>query len=110
MLLHYITFSKIILHVITLSRFAGSVVRAANDTSPLLLEGIAEFTGSPFIIVSNHINTKILLHFNLIMPAHESYQTETIQIKMLASHRNSKTNVHLPYSILLLGKIPNQEK
>merc|ERR1711971_1016507 len=26
------------------SRFAGSVVRAANDTSPLLLEGIAEFT------------------------------------------------------------------
>merc|ERR1711981_1198813 len=28
------------------SRFAGSVVRAANDTSPLLLEGIAEFTGA----------------------------------------------------------------
>jgi len=26
------------------ARFAGSVVRAANDTSPLLLEGIAEFT------------------------------------------------------------------
>jgi len=26
------------------SRFAGSVVRAANDTSPLFLEGIAEFT------------------------------------------------------------------
>merc|ERR1712117_922260 len=26
------------------SRFAGSVVRASNDTSPLLLEGIAEFT------------------------------------------------------------------
>ena len=32
--------------LISLSRFAGSVVRAANDTSPLLLEGIAEFTGA----------------------------------------------------------------
>ena len=43
------------------SRFAGSVVRAANDTSPLLLEGIAEFTGSHHTITvhtipGHHVN------------------------------------------------------
>merc|ERR1719275_66920 len=34
------------------SRFAGSVVRAANDTAPLLLEGITEFTDQLPVIAS----------------------------------------------------------
>ena len=35
-----------------LPRFAGSVVRAANETSPIFLEGIAEFTGSHYYHVA----------------------------------------------------------
>ena len=65
------------------SRFAGSVVRAANDTSPLLLEGIAEFTGShhtitvhitPYLVImwinqsSNHrYGTEDIIHYFLAL-------------------------------------------